>query len=185
MSRTIVASIEGEYRRYKSLADEAMAQLQPAQLDARLAASDNSIATIVAHMAGNLRSRFTDFLSSDGEKPWRDRDREFVPGEATHEELRAGWEEGWRILFATLAQLSDADLERGITIRDVPLTVMEALHRSLAHASYHVGQIVFVAKSLRGDAWKYLSIPPGQSEKYRANPTLERALNHERGKARP
>jgi hypothetical protein len=185
MTRTIVASIESEYRRYKSLANEAMAQLDPAQLDARLAASDNSIATIVAHMAGNFRSRFTDFLSSDGEKPGRDRDREFVPGGATREELLARWEEGWRILFGTLAQLSDAELARSVTIRDVPLTVLEALHRSLAHASYHVGQIVYVAKSLRGDAWRYLSIPPGQSAAYRANPTLERALDHERGKARP
>jgi hypothetical protein len=185
MARTIVASIEGEYRRYRSLADEAMAQLDPAQLDARLAASDNSIATIVAHMAGNFRSRFTDFLASDGEKPWRDREREFVPGQTTRAELLARWEEGWRILFATLAELSDEDLGRGVTIRDVPLTVLEALHRSLAHASYHVGQIVYVAKSLRGDAWRYLSIPPGQSEAYRANPALERTVNHERGRPRP
>jgi hypothetical protein len=173
MSRAILASIEAEYHRYRSLADEAMAQLDGDQLNARLGESDNSIATIVAHMAGNLRSRFTDFLSSDGEKPWRDRDREFVPGEATRNELLRTWDEGWRTLFGALGELSDADLERTITIRGLPLTVLDALHRSLAHASYHVGQIVFVAKSLRGDRWRYLSIPPGQSEAYRKNPALE------------
>jgi uncharacterized damage-inducible protein DinB len=175
MPRTILASIEAEYRRYKSLGDEAMAQLDAEQLSARLGESDNSIATIVAHMAGNLRSRFTDFLSSDGEKPWRDRDREFVPGDASKDEALREWDEGWRTLFATLADLRDADLERTVTIRALPLTVLDALHRSLAHASYHVGQIVYVAKSLRGDRWRYLSIPPGQSEAYRKNPTLEQA----------
>jgi hypothetical protein len=174
MPRTILASIESEYRRYRALGDEAMAQLDPEQLHARLGASDNSIATIVTHMAGNLRSRFTDFLSSDGEKPWRDRDREFVPGEPSRDELLRAWNEGWTTLFDSLARLSDADLERTVTIRALPLTVLDALHRSLAHASYHVGQIVYVAKSLRGDRWRYLSIPPGQSEAYRLNPTLER-----------
>jgi hypothetical protein len=185
MTRTIVASIEGEYRRYKTLADEAIAQLDTDQLNARLADSDNSIATIVTHVSGNLRSRFSDFLASDGEKPWRDRDREFVPGTGTRDELLETWNEGWRTLFGALAQLGDADLARTVTIRAVPLPVLDALHRSLAHASYHVGQIVYVAKSLRGDRWRYLSIPPGQSEAFRASPSLERALNHERGKAKP
>jgi len=175
MPRIVVGSIESEYRRYRTLADDAIAQLDPDQLSTRLAESDNSIATIVAHLSGNLRSRFTDFLTADGEKPWRDRDAEFVPGEASREELLRRWDEGWSALFGTLSQLSDSDLERTITIRDVPLSVLDALHRSLAHASYHVGQIVYVAKSLRGDRWRYLSIPPGQSEAYRSNPTLERA----------
>ena len=173
MSRTVIASIESEYRRYRSLADEAMAQLDAEQLSARLAESDNSIATIVAHMAGNLRSRFTDFLTSDGEKSWRDRDREFVPADATREALLERWSEGWTTLFDALATLTDADLQRTVTIRDVPLPVLDALHRSLAHAAYHVGQIVYVAKSLRGDRWRYLSIPPGRSEAYRKDPTLE------------
>jgi hypothetical protein len=185
MTRTIVASIEGEYRRYKSLADEAIAQLDAEQLSARLADSDNSIATIVAHMSGNLRSRFSEFLTSDGEKPWRDRDREFVPSAAGEDDLLRTWDEAWRTLFGTLATLGDADLARTITIRGVPLPVLDALHRSLAHAAYHVGQIVYVAKSLRGERWRYLSIPPGQSEAFRANSSLERALNHERGKAKP
>jgi hypothetical protein len=185
MTRTIVASIEGEYRRYKSLADEAIAQLDADQLNARLADSDNSIATIVTHMSGNLRSRFSDFLASDGEKPWRNRDREFVAGATAKDDLLRSWDDAWRTLFGTLAQLGDADLSRTVTIRAVPLPVLDALHRSLAHASYHVGQIVYVAKSLRGEGWRYLSIPPGQSDAYRANPTLERELNHERGKAKP
>ena len=185
MTRTIVASIEGEYRRYKSLADEAIAQLDADQLNARLGGSDNSVAIIVAHMSGNLRSRFSEFLTSDGEKPWRSRDREFVPGEVARDELLRSWDEAWRALFGTLAELGDVDLARTVTIRAVPLPVLDALHRSLAHASYHVGQIVYVAKSLRGERWRYLSIPPGQSDAFRANPSLERALNHERGKAKP
>src|SRR5688572_28083745 len=126
MTRAIVASIEGEYRRYKSLADEAIAQLDVDQLNARLADSDNSIATIVRHMSGNLHSRFSEFLSSDGEKPWRDRDREFVPGAAAKDELLQSWNEGWRTLFGSLGELGDADLARTVTIRGVPLPVLDA-----------------------------------------------------------
>lgn len=184
MPRTVVASIDREYRRYQALGEEAMAQLDAAQLSVRLGESDNSIATIVAHVAGNFQSRFTDFLTADGEKAWRDRDREFLPGEPTKDELLERWREGWKTLFSTLEELTDADLARTITIRDVPLTVLDALHRSLAHASYHVGQIVYVAKSLRGDRWRYLSIPPGKSEAYRKDAALERALNHGRGTAK-
>jgi len=160
--RALVASIEGEYRRYKSLGENAINQLPDAQL-AEAAGSSNSIATIVWHVAGNLTSRFTDFLTSDGEKPWRDRDSEFLARQEKRAELRAKWEEGWRVLFAALSALSDADLAKTVTIRGQPHTVAEALHRSLAHTSYHVGQIVFVAKALRGADWRYLSIPPGQS----------------------
>ena len=162
---SLIASIEAEYRRYKTLGERAINQLAEPQLaDAR--GSSNSIATIVWHLAGNLQSRFTDFLTSDGEKPWRDRDSEFVPRHVTRAELQAKWEDGWRVLFAALKDLSEADLERTVTIRGQPHTVAEALHRSLAHASYHVGQIVYVAKALRGADWQYLSIPPGQSAQY-------------------
>ncbi|HXL08555.1 MAG TPA: DUF1572 family protein [Gemmatimonadales bacterium] len=163
--RTLLASIEGEYRRYKSLAEGAMTQVADAAL-ADAAGSDNSIATIVWHISGNLQSRFTDFLTSDGEKPWRDRDSEFLARRVTRSELLAKWEEGWRVLFAALAGLTDADLERMVTIRSQPHTVAQALHRSLAHASYHVGQIVYVAKALHGADWQSLSIPPGQSARY-------------------
>ncbi len=162
MRRTVVASIEGEYRRYKSLGENAVNQLPDAQL-ADAAGSSNSIAIIVWHLAGNLTSRFTDFLTSDGEKLWRDRDSEFLARQVTRAELQAKWEDGWRVLFAALSALTDADLAKTVTIRGQPHTVAEALHRSLAHTSYHVGQIVFVAKALRGADWRYLSIPPGRS----------------------
>ncbi len=161
-ARALVASIEVEYRRYKTLGENAVSQLPDAQL-AEAAGSSNSIATIVWHLAGNLTSRFTDFLTSDGEKPWRDRDSEFLTRQVTRAELQAKWEDGWRVLFAAVSPLTDADLAKTVTIRAQPHTVAEALHRSLAHTSYHVGQIVFVAKALRGADWRYLSIPPGQS----------------------
>jgi hypothetical protein len=115
------------------------------------------------HVSGNLKSRFTDFLTADGEKPWRDRDAEFQSRRVTQAELLEKWEEGWGVLFATLRDLTDSDLGRSVTIRNHPLSAAEALHRSLAHISYHVGQIVFIAKAMRGKEWENLSIPPGQS----------------------
>ena len=158
--RDLIASIEAEYRRYKTLGERAMDQLADSQL-AQATGPGNSIVTIVWHVAGNLRSRFTDFLTSDGEKPWRDRDSEFLARAVPRKELQAKWEDGWRVLFAAVGNLTDEDLGRTVTIRGEPHTVAQALHRSLAHASYHVGQIVFVAKALRGADWRYLSIPPG------------------------
>ncbi len=160
--RALIASLEAEYHRYKTLGENAVIQLPEAQL-ADAAGSSNSIATIVWHLAGNLTSRFTDFLTSDGEKPWRDRDSEFLARQVKRAELQAKWEDGWRVLFAALSALTDADLAKTVTIRGQPHTVAEALHRSLAHTSYHVGQIVFVAKARRGADWRYLTIPPGQS----------------------
>ncbi len=147
-----------------------MDQLADSQL-AQATGPGNSIVTIVWHVAGNLKSRFTDFLTSDGEKAWRDRDSEFLAREVSRKELQAKWEDGWRMLFAALGNLTDADLGRTVTIRGEPHTVAQALHRSLAHASYHVGQIVFVAKALRGADWRYLSIPPGQSARYNPRST--------------
>jgi len=169
--RALIASIEAEYRRYKTLAEGAINQLADPQLAGATATAgttgtSNSIVIIVWHLAGNLRSRFTDFLTSDGEKPWRDRDSEFLARHVTRTELQAKWEDGWRALFAALTDLTDAELARTVTIRGQPHTVAEALHRSLAHTSYHVGQIVYVAKALRGADWQSLSIPPGQSAQY-------------------
>lgn len=172
--RTVVASIEGELRRYKQLADAAMGQLSTAELGLRRGDSENAIATIAHHIAGNLRSRFTDFLTSDGEKPWRDREREFAAGAVDRDELARSWEAGWTTLFAALAPLGDAHLGDTVTIRGQGLLVIEALHRALAHLAYHVGQIVFVAKGIRGADWTWLSIPPGQSTAYNQNPTRER-----------
>jgi hypothetical protein len=158
--RPIVASIEGEYRRYKLLAEAAIHQLDDAQLWESGGGTLNSIATLVWHVSGNLKSRFTDFLTTDGEKPWRDRESEFLPRRVAKHELLANWEEGWDVLLDALHNLSDDDLARAVTIRGSALSVPEALHRSLAHVAYHVGQIVFIAKAMRGAEWEYLSIPP-------------------------
>jgi uncharacterized damage-inducible protein DinB len=168
--RHIVESITGEYRRYKGLAEGAIRQLTGDQLVTAGPNGGNSIAAICWHVSGNLRSRFTDFLTSDGEKPWREREEEFRARTVTHADLLAHWEAGWHALFATLSELSDADLTRTVTIRDRPLRVDEALHRSLAHTSYHVGQAVYAARALRGGDWTFLSIPPGQSDAWLTKP---------------
>lgn len=177
MNRTVLALIEAEYRRYKLLGERAFSQLDAEHL---VAGSEHaiSIATIVWHVAGNLESRFTDFLTTDGEKPWRDRESEFEPREVSPDEVAAKWDRGWGVLFETLSQLTDHDLTSEVTVRRVPHRVDEALLRSLAHAAYHVGQIVYLAKSFRGEDWEYLSIPPGQSEAYNENPTLEKSLTY-------
>jgi len=162
---SVLNSIGSEYRRYKGLGEGAIAQLDDADFS-KPAGGGNSIAILVWHISGNLKSRFTDFLTSDGEKPWRARDEEFIDRSVTRAQLLEKWEEGWRVLFAALATLQPDDLERTVTIRTQPMAVHDALHRSLAHVSYHVGQIVYIAKALRGDTWKYMSIPPGKSEEF-------------------
>jgi uncharacterized damage-inducible protein DinB len=174
----IVGSIRAEYLRYKALAEAALGQLSEAELVAPAAGGGNSVAVICWHVAGNLRSRFTDFLTSDGEKPWRKRDEEFEGRTVTRAELLAHWERGWAPLLDTLSTLTDADLERTVTIRGQPLRVHEALHRSLAHVSYHVGQAVYASRGLCGESWRFLSIPPGQSEQYNARPTGEKPEAH-------
>jgi hypothetical protein len=161
----ILHSIETEFRRYKTLGEGAIAQLDEGEFS-KPAGEGNSIAVLVWHISGNLKSRFTDFLTADGEKPWRARDEEFVARSVSRAQLLEKWEEGWGVLLSALRGLSEDDLNRTVTIRRQPLVVHAALHRSLAHASYHVGQIVYVAKSLRGDRWKYMSIPPGKSEEF-------------------
>lgn len=169
-ARTVVSSIEAEYRRYKALGEGAIAQLSDDDLSASGPHGGNSIAVLVWHISGNLASRFTDFLTTDGEKPWRHRDEEFVERAVSRSELLEKWERGWSVLFQTLASLTDANLSGSVTIRRQPASVLEALHRSMAHVSYHVGQIVYLGKSIRGEAWSYLSIPPGQSETYNQDP---------------
>ncbi len=163
----IIQSIRAEFLYYKTLGEKAIAQLDEAALSAGPPGGGNSIATICWHVSGNLRSRFTDFLTSDGEKPWRKRDEEFEARAVSRDELLEKWDQGWRVLLSALDELTDDHLERTITIRHQPLSVTEALLRSLAHASYHVGQIVYAAKAARGDEWNYLSIPPGASEQYK------------------
>lgn len=179
-SRSIVASIEGEYRRYKSLGEKTIEQLSHEELVVHGSPESLSISTIVWHVAGNLQSRFADFLTSDGEKPWRQRESEFEDRQVSREELIEKWEAGWTTLFDALGPLTDQDLDRTVTIRGVELTVCEALHRSLAHASYHVGQMTYIGKMLRGEEWMYLSIPPGGSATYNQNPVLEKGPGQRR-----
>ena len=170
----IIDSIRAEYLRYRALAEAAIDQLTEDQLSAEGANGGNSVAVICWHVSGNLRSRFTEFLPSDGEKPWRKREEEFRARTVTRDELLSKWNQGWEALLGALANLTDEQLQVTVTIRGQPLRVHEALHRSLAHLSYHVGQIVYLAKSLRGKDWKYLSIPPGKSDEYNQAPKLER-----------
>jgi hypothetical protein len=173
MTRPILGSIEGEYRRYKGLAERAIEQLTDEDLSVHQG-EGNSVITIVRHLAGNFRSRFTDFPAADGEKPWRDRDREFEQRAVSRSDLMSEWNASWTVLFDALATLDDARLGDTVTIRGVPMSVIEALHRSLSHAAYHVGQIVFLAKELRGDRWSWLTIPPGGTVAYNRNPTREK-----------
>ena len=173
--KTVVESIEAVCRRYKSLADAAMAQLDETELSTPGPSSGNSVAVIGWHIAGNLTSRFTDFLTMDGYKPWRDREDEFAARTPTRQELTNRWERGWDTLFDSLSHLTDDHLQQTVLLRGKELQVNEALHRTLGHMSYHVGQIVYLAKALKGEKWRYLSIPPGESESYDRKPTSERA----------
>jgi uncharacterized damage-inducible protein DinB len=163
---TFVESICKEYLVYKTLGERSLAQLSDDQLSASLAAGTNSVAAICWHISGNLKSRFTDFLTTDGEKEWRNREEEFEPRSVTRQTLLAKWEEGWAAVLGALDGLNDDDLRRTVTIRSQPLEVHAALHRSLAHTAHHVGQIVYVAHALKGGDWTYLSIPPGQSSSF-------------------
>ena len=175
---TIIESIRAEYLRYRALAEAAIEQSGDRDLSIPGPGGGNSIAVICWHLSGNLKSRFTGFLTEDGEKPWREREEEFRERTVSRAELLAKWNEGWDTLLGALDSLDDGHLSATVTIRAQPLLVHEALHRSLAHLSYHVGQIVYIAKAHRGDAWRYLSIPPGGSDAYNRNPTLEKASAH-------
>src|SRR5712671_821392 len=174
----LIDSIRAEYLRYKSLADAAIDQLKDPELSAPGPRGGNSVATICWHVSGNLRSRFTDFLTSDGEKPWRQREEDFAARSVSKAELLEKWEEGWAALLGALTDLTDEQLHATVTIRQQPLKVHEALNRSLAHLAYHVGQIVYIAKSLRGSEWTYLTIPPGRSDDYNRNPAGQSATSH-------
>jgi hypothetical protein len=154
------------FRQYKKLAESAMAQVTEEQLTAELDPQSNSIATIVKHLAGNMSSRWTDFLTSDGEKPTRNRDSEFEEPPTTRLEVMALWDSGWGCLFDALDGLSDADLTRTITIRGEAHSVMQAINRQVGHYGYHCGQIVFLAKHLQSANWKCLSVPRRQSEEF-------------------
>ncbi|HEY3738863.1 MAG TPA: DUF1572 domain-containing protein [Bryobacteraceae bacterium] len=154
------------FRQYKTLAEKAFAQLTEAQLVQQLDPESNSISQIVKHVAGNMRSRWTDFLTTDGEKPDRDRDTEFVEPPATREAMMELWETGWTILFGALEPLTDSDLGRTITIRGEPHSVMQAINRQVAHYSLHIGQIICIAKHLRSSEWKTISVPKNRSAEF-------------------
>jgi uncharacterized damage-inducible protein DinB len=154
------------FRYYKKLGEGAMEQVSDEQLFAALDSEMNSIAIIVKHIAGNMRSRWTDFLTSDGEKPDRNRDTEFEQPPSTRVDLLKLWNDGWQRVFSALEPLSDSDLQRSVLIRGEPHSVMQAINRQIAHYSYHVGQIVFLAKHLNASGWKSLSVPRNKSAEF-------------------
>jgi hypothetical protein len=154
------------FRQYKRLAERGIEQVTDEQLFAVLDGEMNSIAVMVKHLAGNMRSRWTDFLISDGEKLDRKRDTEFENPPSTRTELMTLWEEGWNRVFTALEPLSEMDLVRTVAIRGEPHSVMQAINRQIAHYAYHCGQIVFLAKHLQHEEWKSLSVPRGKSEQF-------------------
>lgn len=172
-------SARRQFDYYKLLGEKAMLQLEDEKLFYPANEASNSIAIIVQHLAGNMLSRWTNFLTEDGEKPWRERDEEFEIVLHTREEVLKLWENGWQCLFAALASITDEDLERIIFIRNEGHTVLEAINRQIAHYSYHVGQLVYIAKLLVGENWKSLSIPKRQSSSYNESKfAQEKGIRH-------
>lgn len=157
-----------QLRGHKRMGEGAMSQLRDEDFFVTLDPEANSVAILVKHLAGNMRSRFTDFLTSDGEKPDRFRDREFeVTPATTRGEVMSWWEEGWACVFAAIDPLKPEDVMHTVTIRGEPHTVLQAINRQIAHYAQHIGQIVFLAKHLRSSEWKTLSIPRGKSEEFK------------------
>jgi hypothetical protein len=153
------------YRKHKELAEKAFRQVDDQGFFRKPGEHSNSIAAILKHVAGNLASRWTDLLTTDGDKPWRDRDAEFLIGpDDTRERLLAAWEVGWAALLQTLAGLHEGDLLKTITIRREEHTVFQAIHRSLTHTAYHVGQIIYLSRLLTPAGWQWITVPPGQSQ---------------------
>lgn len=167
VSQHFLDEVRRQLRGHKRLGEGAIAQLQDAELFVELDPESNSVAILVKHLAGNMRSRFTDFLTTDGEKPDRHRDWEFeLAANTTRDEVMRWWEQGWGCVLAALDSLTPEALLRTVYIREEPLTVLQALNRALAHYAFHVGQIVFLAKHLRSREWKTLSVPRGESEEF-------------------
>lgn len=168
MAQDYLESVKKQFEYYKMLGEKTFAQVQDEQLFWQYNQESNSIASIVKHLWGNMLSRWTDFLSSDGEKEWRDRDAEFDNDISTRAELLEKWNSGWKCLFDVLNVLTPEDLDRVIYIRNMGHTVAEAINRQLAHYPYHVGQIVFIGKMVSDGTWTSLSIPKGNSNAYNA-----------------
>ncbi len=170
----MIADFMTEFTRYHILGTGAIAQADDAALNRIPVPGMNSIGMIVRHVSGNLKSRFTDFLTADGEKPWRDRDEEFAEAVWSREEITAMWESGFAVIDREVGALTEAHLTQSVTIRGVPLTVHAALCRSIAHVSHHTGQIITLARQSYVGEWPSLSIPKGGSTAYNANPTKEK-----------
>jgi len=165
-----------QLRGHKRMAEGAMAQLSDDDFFRTLDPESNSVAIIVKHLAGNMRSRFTDFLTSDGEKPNRHRDTEFViDSNTSRADVMNWWEQGWKILFDAIASLKPEDVSRTVLIRNDPHTVLQAINRQIAHYAQHIGQIVFLAKHLKSSEWQTLSVPRGKSEEFNAKKGLIRS----------
>lgn len=168
LSIEILDSIVFRYRSIKEVGDRALAQLADEQLHWQPNDEANSIATIIQHLHGNMKSRWTEFLTTDGEKEWRDRDAEFTPQTGrSKKQLLQQWEEGWETCLDAIERVRPDDLVTHVIIRGQPLTVVDAMHRQMAHYAYHVGQIVCLARQQLGEKWETLSIPRGQSGEYR------------------
>jgi len=170
----MIESFVDEFSRYRAIAEKALAQVPDGKLNEAPGADNNSMAVLVGHISGNLVSRFTDFLTSDGEKAWRDRDAEFEYQVSSREEVTRTWMKGWGVLEVQLAGLTDSDLEKQVFIRGQALAVHQALARSVAHVAYHVGQMVLLARVFQGREWEWISIPKGKSAEYNQNPTREK-----------
>jgi uncharacterized damage-inducible protein DinB len=168
------------FRNYKKLADRAIEQVSEEEFFAMIDAESNSIAIIVKHISGNLHSRWSEFLTTDGEKADRDRDQEFEMVEDTLESLLEFWESGWETLFDSVEPLTEEDFSKTITIRGEPHTVVEAINRQLTHYSYHIGQIVFLAKHLKSADWKTLSVPRNRSAQFNKHLADQQAAGIER-----
>lgn len=176
MSSPILDAVRDEFQKIKKLGDKAIAQLTDAELHAKIDPESNSVAIIMRHMAGNMRSRWTDFRTADGEKPDRHRDQEFEDVPMSRAQLIEEWEDGWRRVFAALDPLSDGDLDAVVYIRHEPHSIYKAISRQVAHYAGHAYQILFIAKHLKGADWQTLSVPRGKSEEFN-----QRMLSKARG----
>lgn len=166
MEESYLTSVIKQFEYYKMLGDETLDRINEKQIFICLEKENNSIALMVKHMSGNMLSRWTDFLTTDGEKPWRNRDKEFQSDFKNKEDVLAVWDDGWKCLLNTLKSLRNEDLDKTIYIRNQGHSVVEAINRQLAHYSYHVGQLVFIGKIVVGDSWESLSISKNDSSKY-------------------
>jgi len=179
MSLAYLKSAKRQFEYYKMLGEKAMEQTEDALLFHQVNEESNSIAIIVKHLWGNMLSRWTNLLTEDGEKPWRERDAEFEATIKTREELLQKWNEGWECLLDALNSVADDDLEKIIYIRNEGHTILEAINRQIAHYSYHVGQIVFIAKMMKNEDWKSLSIPRNKSNDYNTDKfAQEKGVRH-------